>query len=738
MKDLKIFVKNPGDKLLEQINETVSSPAFEGQKIRIMPDSHSGIGICIGFTSTFGDFVNPEHIGCLDSETEVLTESGWIKINEWEGQEILEFDPKTNKSVFRTPKGYIKKPCNKFYYFYNKKSGLNIKVSEEHKLLVYFGNVGHYITVTPPELVKMNLTHAHYRYKAVFDLEKESGIDLSDPLIRIDAMVQADGYVEYRKSLDLNYVNVHLKRKRKCDRIEKLLKEANVNYKVRFGKDSSRYYIFHIRKDINKDFSKYYRANKHQLRVLRDECLYWDGHIGYRCFYVTKSKREADVIQYAFAATGIRCSIISRLGVKENHSRTYHVILTKNSEVGYSKDYKIVNSLDGYKYCFITEAGFFICRRGHSIFTTGNCDIGCSVSLLELSGKISEEYYPELERKIRKIIPLGKGEINEEVEYDERDLTRFLTSEYNKIQSAFPDMVNHINVIDSKWISEFCKRIGLGEREFYKSIGSIGSSNHFIEYGESDDGIGYISFHTGSRSLGSKVCTRWSNIGKKASQKDKLKKLIKEIKDSEPDRRKWGDAIENASSWVKKNIPVSYLCEENAKGYFSDMVIAQAYASFNHLEIGRRIEALLSRYNIKVVSRIKSTHNYIDFEDMIIRKGAIRAHKDELCIIPFNMRDGFGIFRGLGNADWNYSAPHGSGRKLSRTKAFEDLEMSEFKEEMKNVYSTSIIDTVLDESPMAYKDTNEILEAISGVTVELIKIVKPKISIKDYGICYRK
>ena len=361
-------------------------------------------------------------------------------------------------------------------------------------------------------------------------------------------------------------------------------------------------------------------------------------------------------------------------------------------------------------------------------------DIGCSITSLKLSVKIPEDKYAEFERRIRKTIPLGKGEINPEVEYDEKELTRFLTSEYKKIQSTFPDLVNHINVIDAAWISEFCKRIGIGERDFYKSLGTIGSGNHFIEYGESEDGIGYVSFHTGSRSLGSKVCSRWSNIGKKTTQKDKLAELVKEIKSSEPDRHKWKTMIESASDWVKKNIPLAYLCGENAKGYFSDMVVAQAYASFNHLEIGRRIEALLRRYNISIVSRIKSTHNYIDFEDMIIRKGAIRAHKDELCIIPFNMRDGFGIFRGLGNADWNYSAPHGSGRKLSRAKAFEKLGLSEFKETMKDIYSTSIIDTVLDESPMAYKDTNEILEAISGVTVELIKIVKPKINIKDYGI----
>ena len=365
-------------------------------------------------------------------------------------------------------------------------------------------------------------------------------------------------------------------------------------------------------------------------------------------------------------------------------------------------------------------------------------DIGCSVTALELDGVIPEDKYSEFDRKVRKEIPIGKGEINTEIKYPEKELFRFLTSEYLKVQSAFPDLINHIDRIDSNFITNFCKRIGISEKDFYKSLGSIGSGNHYIEYGESEDGHGYISFHTGSRSLGSRVCERWSSIGKKETQKDKLSELIKEIKANEPDRKKWKEKIESATEWVKENIPLSYLTGERARGYFSDMVLAQAYSSFNHLEIGRRLEALVNRYGLKVINRIKSVHNYIDFSDGIIRKGSIRAHKGELCIIPFNMRDGFGIFTGLGNSDWNYSAPHGSGRKLSRMKAFEKLELPEFKQSMEGIYSTSVLETVLDESPMAYKDTDQILEAINGITVELIKRVYPKINIKDYGIRNRR
>ena len=341
---------------------------------------------------------------------------------------------------------------------------------------------------------------------------------------------------------------------------------------------------------------------------------------------------------------------------------------------------------------------------------------------------------------VRKIIPIGKGNINEKVEYSEKDLYKFLTSEYLKVQSRFPEIVFHIDRIDEKWILDFCKRIGLGEKDFYKSIGSIGSGNHYIEYGESDNQEDcYISFHTGSRVVGSRVCSKWSGISKKFSQKTKLEEFIRDIKAEEPDRKAWKAKIEEATNWVKKNIPTSYLIDDAAKGYYSDMVVAQSYSKFNHLEITRRLNSILNnRFNIKIESEIRSVHNYIDFEDMIIRKGAISARKDQICIIPFNMRDGFGIFRGLGNLDWNNSAPHGAGRRLSRMKAFETLDIEDFKESMKDVYSTSVIPEVLDESPMAYKDPNEILDQIEGETVELLNIIRPKINIKDNGTRTRK
>ena len=166
-------------------------------------------------------------------------------------------------------------------------------------------------------------------------------------------------------------------------------------------------------------------------------------------------------------------------------------------------------------------------------------------------------------------------------------------------------------------------------------------------------------------------------------------------------------------------------------GYLTDMVIAQAYAKYNHKLICDIISNILRTINgAKVIETIQSIHNYVSFDDKMIRKSAIRSYKDEKMVIPFNMRDGLAICVGKSNEDWNCSAPHGAGRRMSRAKAKSELTMEEFAETMKDVYSTSICKGTLDESPMAYKDTNTIINAISD-TCYILYMIKPIINIKS-------
>lgn len=328
-------------------------------------------------------------------------------------------------------------------------------------------------------------------------------------------------------------------------------------------------------------------------------------------------------------------------------------------------------------------------------------DIGCTISMHRLSVTVNPEDFPILDHRIREAIPMGT-EICAKNTLNEKELFRFLNSQYHKARSAAPDLINEAPRINERFITDFCRRIKLQEGIFYKSLGSLGGGNHFIEYGEDQaSGEGWLTIYCGSRNLGVKVANHWHNI----AQNPKRAKYIGFL---------WGDAL---------------------KGYLSDMVIAQAYAIYNHQIIRDRIFAILRKLcKAKCANSVLTTHNYISVTDErpMLRKGAIDAAEGRKVVIPFNMRDGIAVCVGKGNLRWLNIAPHGAGRIMSRTQAKKQISLAEFRQTMSGVFSTSICEGTLDESPMAYKPTEEILELIKP-TVEIISMIKPKLNIKDNG-----
>lgn len=328
-------------------------------------------------------------------------------------------------------------------------------------------------------------------------------------------------------------------------------------------------------------------------------------------------------------------------------------------------------------------------------------DIGCAVSIHRLSATVDATDFALLDHRIREAIPVG-NEICSKNSLNEKELFRYLNSQYQKARSAAPDLINEAPRIDARFITAFCRRIKLQEGIFYKSLGTLGGGNHFIEYGGDDEsGEGWLAIHCGSRNLGVKVAGYWQNI----AQSPKRAQYIGYL---------WGDAL---------------------NGYLSDMVIAQAYARFNHETIRDRIFTILKKLcKAKCVESIFTPHNYISLTDgqPLLRKGAIDASEGKRVAIPFNMRDGIAICIGKGNDRWLSSAPHGSGRIMSRAQARKQVGLSDFEDAMSGIFSTSVCQSTLDESPMAYKSTAEILELIKP-TVEVVCMIKPKLNIKDAG-----
>lgn len=261
-----------------------------------------------------------------------------------------------------------------------------------------------------------------------------------------------------------------------------------------------------------------------------------------------------------------------------------------------------------------------------------------------------------------------------------------------------------------------------------RSLGTLGGGNHFIEVDQATDGTKYLVIHTGSRNLGKQVADIYQrlaidlNKGKESyfEQRDEIIRTYKE-----QGRRNEIQAALEAISWNQRETTIPedlcYLYGRFFEDYLHDVEICQRFATRNREKIA---EILLDRTGMKGTDGFHTIHNYIDTNEMILRKGAIAAHVGEKVLIPINMRDGSVLAVGKGNADWNYSAPHGAGRIMSRTKAKDTLSMDEYRAMMAGVYTTSVNEATLDEAPMAYKSLEDIIDVIRE-TVDVIDVMKP-------------
>lgn len=254
-----------------------------------------------------------------------------------------------------------------------------------------------------------------------------------------------------------------------------------------------------------------------------------------------------------------------------------------------------------------------------------------------------------------------------------------------------------------------------------KSLGTLGGGNHFIELDTDENNNKYIVIHSGSRNLGVQVCNYWQDvaISKLVNKKEIVNNLIKSLK--EQGREKEIQSELKKLQFPKVNEDLAYLGGKDLESYLHDMQMCQKFASDNRKAM---MDIIIHELKLSPIYMFETIHNYLDVESKIIRKGAIRANKDETVIIPMNMRDGSLICVGKGNKDWLCSAPHGAGRIMSRKQALESIDINDFKNSMGGIYSTSICESTKDESPMVYKPMDIIIEDIKD-TVKIINVIKP-------------
>lgn len=273
-----------------------------------------------------------------------------------------------------------------------------------------------------------------------------------------------------------------------------------------------------------------------------------------------------------------------------------------------------------------------------------------------------------------------------------------------------------------------CYRDLKDSKRLVRSLGTLGGGNHFIEIDEASDGSKYLVIHSGSRNLGKQVAELYQRLAINISKgyDDYLEKRAKLIATYKAEGRKQEihEALKNMN-WIakKSEIPddLCFLTGKYLEDYLHDVEICQEFAKRSREKMA---EIMLERTQMASIDAFHTIHNYIDTDEMILRKGAIAAHKGERVLIPINMRDGSVLAIGKGNPEWNYSAPHGAGRVMSRRTAVDKLSLEEYKKTMEGVYTTSVNANTLDEAPMAYKSLDDIIDVIKE-SVDVIDVMKP-------------
>lgn len=364
-------------------------------------------------------------------------------------------------------------------------------------------------------------------------------------------------------------------------------------------------------------------------------------------------------------------------------------------------------------------------------------DIGCGMLITKFGNmKKDQLVLDQIDNHIREKVPFGFN-IHDEP-FDMKRFFRWIIvqGKLKKFQREWEVKYGtqiRVPKYDYDYFLQRCKAMNIDPDYVAKSIGTLGGGNHFIEFGEDEQGDIWLTVHSGSRNLGKKVCDYWqkrahANILKK--RYDDLKEGISKIKDTE-DKTLYQQKIKQLKTDlgldnVKSN-ELEYLEGEDILGYLFDMIFCQTYAEENRWKI---MQKCIWSHKIDVIDIFETVHNYINPNDMIIRKGAISSYIGERMIIPLNMRDGILVCKGKSNPEWNFSAPHGAGRVLSRSQAKRILNIEKFKEQMSGIFSTSVTSGTLDEAPDAYKNSKMIEEAIEP-TAEIINRIKPFLNMKD-------
>ena len=690
------------DEAVSQLVNLANLP-FIHKHIAVLPDVHKGKGSTIGSVIATDNAIVPAAVGvdlgCVDAETEYLTPTGWKRIDSYQdGDQVLIYDPDLKEAWFEMPLNYIVKPSKGFNAIQTK-YGLNHLVSNDHRLLIYkpgrertFDN---YIVETAKEFADRHhnnvLGAGEYFLTTPELINTDMALPYTDEELRVLVMTAADAHINGKAAI------LHFKKDRKYQRAIRLLNDAKIEI-ISYTIDEGHYNIRFKAISVNKSLDNLWGASRHQLEIIADEVLYWDGNHDEKCFY-TRKREEADFVQFAFMAYGKRG--VMREDIHKDGEIDFRVYGHDNVKTGVKGSPKtnieFVPSHDGKEYCFTVSTGFFVVRRGGNTVVTGNC--GMMAIKTNLTASDLPENLGFIRSEIERSVPHGRtdnGGVND--------------------RGAWHNPKHELNAGLMQTLIDITKdipRLEKASKRVVHHLGTLGTGNHFIEIClDLQDNV-WIMLHSGSRGIGNAIGSHYIELAKKDMERYFINLPDKDLAYI-PEGSEHFQAYMNAVHWAQ------------------DFALANRQAMMK-MAIEALEKGVRQPVGIDGIA-VNCHHNYVQKEHhfgrnvWVTRKGAVRARVGDLGIIPGSMGARSFIVKGKGNPDSFCSCSHGAGRVMSRTAARKLFTLQDHIKATEGIECRKD-DEVIDETPRAYKDIKDVMAAQSDL-VEVVTELRQVLCVK--------
>lgn len=684
----------------------IANMPFIHKHVAAMPDVHFGRGATVGSVIATKGAIIPAavgvDIGCFDADTEYLGVDGWKKISDYQqGEKVTQFNPETGCGEFVYPQRYIDEAYTGEFIHFKTKYGIDQMLTPDHRCLVYKYDRSYTFNKTEVVLAEhihkkhMALQNGYrHRFLTTFGAQNRGSSNyLPDADLRIMVMVCADGNFPKQGS---NTCNLNFKKSRKIDRAKYLLDCAQIVYEE-FDYSDGR---TRIKFDAPATFKtlNLWDSSVHQIEIICDEVLHWDA-TGKDMTFFSRDKETIDFVQYCFTVTGRRASITTD---HRDDGIDYRVVISDKVKVGINgtpkTDSTIVTQHSGRKYCFTVPSSFLVMRRGGNIFVTGNCGMIAVQTTLK-AGDLPDNLR-EIRNDIERAVPHGFVSISGRSRKGSFEVVP------QSVCTRWATLADGYDTLVAKHGAKIAKK------NPHEQLGTLGGGNHFIEIClDLDDNV-WIMLHSGSRGAGNLIGQYFIDKAKEDMERRHIGLVDRDL---------------------------SYLTEGDQlfSDYTDALLWAQDYAYENRQAMLDSV-LLVMRKHMKpfqfVEKAINCHHNYASQEVhfgenvWVTRKGAVKAGKGDLGIIPGSMGTGSFIVRGLGNADSFCSCSHGAGRVMSRGEAKRTITMAEHEKATEGIECRKD-KAILDESPAAYKPIEKIIQAQDDL-IEVVARLHQVVNVK--------